>query len=69
MIFLENPGTFGRRTDCAFATGANAFAAADALISDTDGLLIFDTDNLGGADWQTRTTADTSLIVKPNKAG
>lgn len=69
MIFFQRFGALGCRADGALATGTNAFAAADALINDTDGLLFFDPDRLGGAASQTRTTADTSVFIKTNKAG
>ena len=53
MIVFQNTGAFGGRTDSAFTTGADAFAAADTLFNYADGLLIFNPDGLGGAVPQT----------------
>jgi hypothetical protein len=53
MIFFQHFGAFGGRTDSAFTTGANAFAAADALFHNTDGFFIFNADGFGGTDPQT----------------
>jgi hypothetical protein len=53
MIFAQRLGAFTGRTDGTFTTDANAFAAADALFHDADGLFLFYPDGFGGADPQT----------------
>jgi hypothetical protein len=68
MISFENPGAFGCRTDRAFAAGTNTFAAADALLDDTHGLVLFETNGLRGAGPHAGAVTDASVFIKTNKA-
>jgi hypothetical protein len=69
MIFSQHLGAFGGGTDSTFPAGTDAFAAADALLYDADGLLVFYTDGFGWADSETGTIACAQVAVESDKTG